>query len=758
MIAKQKAAAIALEENWLVASAMVRGGCGWRKNFGYFVKLVGEILTKGVFILKLKGVLWSENFEPSSLQVDHVDLSNWVLLTRDDSTENVPSNIREKEDGGNEEMFVDSPDEFILSDNREAMTPEREEISEEKDDVRDAGVHESTNGTREDRDALLKELVSLRHHLKALTGQHSSLEGNICGLVDGPHEEETVEVEKKISLSDNPFVDIMHDCSNLVRNALDVRLQKEETIRELQAVLSMKGQEIEYLHAKVYDEQHHFEASIDRVLASLVNVVMAVTEEKLLDVSISGKMSHCLTEVRSDFSVQNDFGTNFLATRDVLLKLKRKEVDLVQKLSNLEDKNKKLAEQLDKGEKMVELANRDVEKLKVELKHEKTKNANTKHLAVTKGEALEDQMNDREAEISSLRNALLTKEKESEEAFMLASQLESLCIKIDGIEVPFAKKYIVELNESQSIVAEGHGSFAVTNPGSHRVPHPLHIGWHRLGALDKLRGCVERADQNQQQMMHWHISRQLRTYFKTISRKYDDFLDVMKDFKAQRIDTTGVIERVKELFRGHQVLLLGLNPFLPKGYEITLPIEDDPLPAKKPVEFGDAINFFNKIKTRFQGDDRVYSSFLDILKLYRKENKSITKVYEEVRRLAPASIPHAPSGRNSVLQCDDRSSPLPAMRHIEKKPVVSHVDCDLSVERPDIDHDKAQLRADKEQRRHGDKERREDKDRREREQKSTRRIEDSVVDQFQQGGEGVENFGMHRGSPSHVDKSAMKSE
>ncbi|XP_058193271.1 paired amphipathic helix protein Sin3-like 3 [Rhododendron vialii] len=267
----------------------------------------------------------------------------------------------------------------------------------------------------------------------------------------------------------------------------------------------------------------------------------------------------------------------------------------------------------------------------------------------------------------------------------------------------------------------------------------------------------------------------VKDIFQDNKQKYDEFLDVMKDFKAQRIDTTGVIERVKDLFRGHRDLILGFNTFLPKGYEITLPIEDDPLPAKKPVEFEEAINFVNKIKTRFQGDDRVYKSFLDILNLYRKENKSITEVYEEVTQLfrehpdllvefthflpdssASATIPHAPSGRNSIFRRDDRGSPLPAMRHIEKKPVVSHVDRDLSVERPDIDHDKALMRADKEQRRRGEKERREDRDRRERERKSAHRVEDSVADQFHQGGEGVENFGMHPGSSSHDDKSAMK--
>ncbi|GMP51064.1 hypothetical protein CsSME_00017440 [Camellia sinensis var. sinensis] len=77
--------------------------------------------------------------------------------------------------------------------------------------------------------------------------------------------------------------------------------------------------------------------------------------------------------------------------------------------------------------------------------------------------------------------------------------------------------------------------------------------------------------------------------------KYDTFLDVMKDFKAQRVDTTGVIARVKELFKGHNNLIFGFNTFLPKGYEITLIDEEEPL-TKSTVEFEEAISFVNKIK------------------------------------------------------------------------------------------------------------------------------------------------------------------
>jgi hypothetical protein len=46
------------------------------------------------------------------------------------------------------------------------------------------------------------------------------------------------------------------------------------------------------------------------------------------------------------------------------------------------------------------------------------------------------------------------------------------------------------------------------------------------------------------------------------------FLDIMKEFKAQTIDTPGVIDRVLQLFHGHRELILGFNTFLPPGYKI----------------------------------------------------------------------------------------------------------------------------------------------------------------------------------------------
>lgn len=54
---------------------------------------------------------------------------------------------------------------------------------------------------------------------------------------------------------------------------------------------------------------------------------------------------------------------------------------------------------------------------------------------------------------------------------------------------------------------------------------------------------------------------------------YNEFLDIMKTFKTQQIDTPGVIRRVSNLFQGNRKLVLGFNTFLPEGYKIELPLD-----------------------------------------------------------------------------------------------------------------------------------------------------------------------------------------
>ncbi|KAK1410142.1 hypothetical protein QVD17_36676 [Tagetes erecta] len=271
--------------------------------------------------------------------------------------------------------------------------------------------------------------------------------------------------------------------------------------------------------------------------------------------------------------------------------------------------------------------------------------------------------------------------------------------------------------------------------------------------------------------------KEVKDMFQDQREKYDMFLDVMKDFKAQRIDTTGVIARVKELFKGHNNLIFGFNTFLPKGYEITV-IEDDEAPPKRTVEFEEAISFVNKIKKRFQNDDQVYKSFLDILNMYRKEHKGINEVYSEVASLfddhpdlldeftrflpdasAAASAHHA-SLRHSYQRYDERNSavvPLRPGHHDKQRGRRDRINAerDPSVDCPDMD-DKTTVKLHKEQRKRSEKESR---DRRSNDHDYKDPDLDSNRERLEKrkSARKAEDFGVHSGLAPYDDKDALKS-
>ncbi|CAM8903474.1 unnamed protein product [Rhodiola kirilowii] len=258
----------------------------------------------------------------------------------------------------------------------------------------------------------------------------------------------------------------------------------------------------------------------------------------------------------------------------------------------------------------------------------------------------------------------------------------------------------------------------------------------------------------------------VKDMFQDQKEKYDQFLEVMKDFKAQRTDTAGVIRRVKELFKGHNNLILGFNTFLPKGYEITLE-------EKKTVEFEEAIGFVNKIKKRFQHDEHVYKSFLDILNMYRKEHKAINEVYQEVAVLfdehpdlldeftrflpdnsAAPSMLQAPYNRSSFQCYDERSSGVPTLKkylvdkqHRRDMMLHSHGDRDLSVDRPDLEVDKAMPKMHKEQRKQAEKDARE--------RRRHRDHDDREIEYDRKPPRKVEGFG--NPSAANVNYDAIKS-
>ena len=141
---------------------------------------------------------------------------------------------------------------------------------------------------------------------------------------------------------------------------------------------------------------------------------------------------------------------------------------------------------------------------------------------------------------------------------------------------------------------------------------------------------------------------------------YNEFLEIMKSFKSQQIDTPGVIRRVSTLFEGYGKLIYGFNTFLPEGYKIEVPehlreqlrgqvnavprgqqaapappprpraparrparpVED---PPRQPVEFDNAIAYVTAIKKRFEHQPETYKAFLEVLHTSINENKKASR-------------------------------------------------------------------------------------------------------------------------------------
>ncbi|KAI9444070.1 hypothetical protein H4582DRAFT_2109296 [Lactarius indigo] len=193
---------------------------------------------------------------------------------------------------------------------------------------------------------------------------------------------------------------------------------------------------------------------------------------------------------------------------------------------------------------------------------------------------------------------------------------------------------------------------------------------------------------------------------------YNVFLDIMKDFKSQVIDTPGVIQRVATLFQGHPFLIQGFNTFLPVGYRIevgsdsqssevitvttpsgtmlrstnTPSIPAPPPPSSAPPQqetgqllpsdqaavsaplpptsalglsntpklssssidlptpddherqvLGPAMEYVQRIKTRFSNDPDTYKQFLEILSNYKSSanNAEVVAKVEELFKDAP---------------------------------------------------------------------------------------------------------------------------
>ncbi|CAG7864570.1 unnamed protein product [Brassica rapa] len=334
-----------------------------------------------------------------------------------------------------EDMFVDAPEELNFD------TPSKEALTTDDDD--------DDNNDKEDRE---KELAVLQEQFNLLTAVKNVSKGE----------------------EDGNTVEILSRFSKFLETAEEDKTQHEDALKELRGIISGKDDEIAHLTTKISELSGHqseneeqLVAATDRVLVSLSNVFGQ--QELIHGSSVSEKIAHlengvaflsakyaefyygadqlrkCLSSAEADLRFQEDFGSALGGACSELLELKQKETSLYDRLSLLEDENKKLVEQVNRDREMIESMNAESGKLKAELEQEKTRFINTKEklsMAVTKGkalvqnrDALKHQISEKTTELENRLNELQEMKISLETSEVVKGQLEqSLAEKSDELE------------------------------------------------------------------------------------------------------------------------------------------------------------------------------------------------------------------------------------------------------------------------------------------------------------------------------------
>ena len=121
---------------------------------------------------------------------------------------------------------------------------------------------------------------------------------------------------------------------------------------------------------------------------------------------------------------------------------------------------------------------------------------------------------------------------------------------------------------------------------------------------------------------------------------YNSFLAVMSEFKEQTINTDGVVDRVKLLFKGYPDLLTGFNLFLPPANRIRVDAESLPktrssskIEDTRTEQFSSAYLYVTKVKKRFVAAPHTYKEFLSVLHQYQMVHRSVDIVKTKITRL-----------------------------------------------------------------------------------------------------------------------------
>ncbi|CAN1314243.1 Trans-Golgi network-localized SYP41-interacting protein 1 [Linum perenne] len=337
-----------------------------------------------------------------------------------------------QEDGSFRTPVVESRDDMFVDANGD-------------EDVHDGQFQEPSNGNgskdelekereenewKEEREGFVREVAGLRKQLRGLVDER---------LVDDGQ-------------SDMSLREMVSECSNCVKVALEQRLECEKRMDELH-------KEIEDLNVKVQGDQN-VEVVVDRAMSLLGTVV---SPGDMMGDSVIGKIGYVersavllmeqnklilyeIDQLRNSIyggsnvgEVEGDYKWRpfFATVKAEFLDLKKKEVDMVEKLAHLEDENRRLVEEVESEKE----ATSELKQLKEELEREKDRSAKTKEklsMAVTKGKALVQQRD-------SLKQSL------SEKASELEKCLTELQEKTSAVEA--AEHCKVELVKCENLVS-----------------------------------------------------------------------------------------------------------------------------------------------------------------------------------------------------------------------------------------------------------------------------------------------------------------
>lgn len=135
------------------------------------------------------------------------------------------------------------------------------------------------------------------------------------------------------------------------------------------------------------------------------------------------------------------------------------------------------------------------------------------------------------------------------------------------------------------------------------LPPQQLLGFSNAATPQQLPTGIGALSQGQQPILNDALSYldQVKVRFVHQPDVYNQFLDIMKDFKSQAIDTPGVIDRVSSLFAGHPELIQGFNTFLPPGYRIECGTRDDPNAIRVTTPMGTTVSQMPSVQNRVNG-------------------------------------------------------------------------------------------------------------------------------------------------------------